>query len=148
VYVDGNIGGSIDGTCGADFDVLNAQTGAAERIGFDGVWSTEVSRDPFLPLLVAAQKSSTLLLGTAVAVAFARNPMTMAAAANDLNSFSRGRFVLGLGSQIAYRATVQHALVGTGRADARIHPSVAGHLDELADRGQIGFPRGPITSTR
>jgi probable F420-dependent oxidoreductase len=99
VYVDGNVGGSIDGTGGADFDVLFEQIAAAERIGLDGVWSTEVSRDPFLPLLVAAQ-TSTLLLGTAAAVAFARNPMTMAAVANDLNAFSRGRFVLGLGSQI------------------------------------------------
>ncbi|ORW24446.1 LLM class F420-dependent oxidoreductase [Mycobacterium palustre] len=90
----------MDGTGGADFDVLSDQVAAAERIGLDGVWSTEVSRDPFLPLLVAAQKSSTLLLGTAAAVAFARNPMTMAAVANDLNTFCRGRFVLGLGSQI------------------------------------------------
>jgi probable F420-dependent oxidoreductase len=100
VYVDGNTGGGIDGTGGADFDVLFEQITAAERIGLDGVWSTEVSRDPFLPLLVAAGKSSKLLLGTAAAVAFARNPMTMAAVANDLHTFSGGRFVLGLGSQI------------------------------------------------
>jgi probable F420-dependent oxidoreductase len=100
VYVDSNIGGSTDGTGGADFSVLTGQIAAAERIGFDGVWSTEVSRDPFLPLLVAAEKSPGMLLGTAVAVAFARSPMTMAAVANDLNAFSQGRFVLGLGSQI------------------------------------------------
>lgn len=100
MHIDGNIGGGIDGTGGADFGVLHEQIAAAERVGFDGVWSTEVSRDPFLPLLVAAQKSSTLQLGTAVAVAFARNPMTTAATAHDLNTFSRGRFVLGLGSQI------------------------------------------------
>lgn len=100
VHVDSNIGGSIDGTGGGDFRVLVEQIAAAERIGFDGVWSTEVSRDPFLPLAIAAEKSSTLLLGTAVAVAFARSPMTTAAVANDLNTFSHGRFVLGLGSQI------------------------------------------------
>jgi hypothetical protein len=87
--VDGNIGGGIDGTGGADFGVITEQIAAAERVGFDGVWSTEVSRDPFLPLLVAAEKSSTLLLGTAAAVAFARNPMTMAAVANDLKSTTR-----------------------------------------------------------
>ncbi len=100
MYVDGNIGGSIDGTGGADLGVLAEQVGTAERIGFDGIWSTEVARDPFLPLVLAAEKSSSLQLGTAVAVAFARSPMTMATAANDLNAFSRGRFVLGLGSQI------------------------------------------------
>lgn len=100
MYVDGNIGGSIDGTGGADLGVLAEQITAAERIGFDGIWSTEVSRDPFLPLVLAADRSATLQLGTAVAVAFARSPMTTAVAANDLNTFSRGRFVLGLGSQI------------------------------------------------
>ena len=98
--VDGNIGGGIDGTGGAELSGIAAQVGAAERIGYDGVWTTEVSRDPFLPLLLAADRSSTLTLGTAVAVAFARNPMTLAMVANDLQSFSSGRFLLGLGSQI------------------------------------------------
>src|SRR5690606_9111047 len=100
MYVDANIGGSIDGTGGADLAVLAQQVAAAQAAGLDGVWSTEVSRDPFLPLLVAADKSQTLQIGTAVAVAFARNPMTMATVANDLNTFSQGRFVLGLGTQI------------------------------------------------
>lgn len=100
MHVDGNIGGSIDGTGGADLGVLAEQVEAAERIGFDGIWSTEVARDPFLPLVIAAEKSGTLQLGTAVAVAFARSPMTTAVVANDLNTMSGGRFVLGLGSQI------------------------------------------------
>lgn len=100
MYIDANIGGSVDGTDGADLGVLAARVIAAERAGFDGVWSTEVSRDPFLPLMIAADRSTRLQLGTAVAVAFARSPMTMATAANDLNTFSQGRFVLGLGSQI------------------------------------------------
>ncbi len=100
MYVDTNIGGTIDGTEGADFDVLANQIADAQRIGFDGMWSTEVSRDPFLPLMVAAQQAPTMQLGTAVAVAFARSPMTAAVVANDLNTFSKGRFVLGLGSQI------------------------------------------------
>jgi probable F420-dependent oxidoreductase len=100
VHVDTNIGGGIDGTDGADFGILTEQIEQAERIGFDGLWSTEVSRDPFLPLVIAAQTSPAMQIGTAVAVAFARSPMTMAAVANDLNTFSRGRFMLGLGSQI------------------------------------------------
>lgn len=98
--VDGNIGGSIDGTGGADLNILGEQIATAERVGFDGIWSTEVARDPFMPLVIAAEKSSTLQLGTAVAVAFARSPMTMAVVANDLNTLSQGRFMLGLGSQI------------------------------------------------
>lgn len=100
MYVDTNIGGGIDGTGGAEFGALTEQVTAAEKTGFDGVWSTEVNRDPFLPLVVAAQTAPAIQVGTAVAVAFARSPMTTAAVANDLNTFSRGRFVLGLGSQI------------------------------------------------
>lgn len=100
MFIDSNIGGGIDGTTGADLAVLTEQVAATERIGFDGLWSTEVSRDPFLPLMLAADKSPTLQLGTAVAVAFARSPMTMAVAANDLQTASCGRFMLGLGSQV------------------------------------------------
>lgn len=100
MYVDTNIGGTIDGTGGADFAILTQQISDAQRIGIDGVWSTEVSRDPFLPLMVAAERAPEMQLGTAVAVAFARSPMTTAVVANDLNTFSKGRFVLGLGSQI------------------------------------------------
>jgi probable F420-dependent oxidoreductase len=100
VRVDANIGGSIDGTGGADLVGIADQVAVAERLGYDGVWTTEVSRDPFLPLVLAADRSRELALGTAVAVAFARNPMTVATVANDLQAFSSGRFILGLGSQI------------------------------------------------
>src|SRR6476619_6449820 len=71
-----------------------------ERRGYDGVWCGEVSHDPFLPLALAAEHSSTLQLGTCITVAFARNPMTLATLGWDLQEYSRGRFVLGLGSQI------------------------------------------------
>jgi probable F420-dependent oxidoreductase len=59
-----------------------------------------VASDPFLPLLLAAEHSERIDLMTSIAVAFARNPMTLANVAHDLNAYSRGRFVLGLGSQI------------------------------------------------
>jgi probable F420-dependent oxidoreductase len=98
--IDVNVGGSVDGTGGADLATIAEQVAAAERAGFAGVWTTEVSRDPFLPLVHAADRAPRLTLGTAVAVAFARNPMTVAVAANDLHAFSSGRFVLGLGSQV------------------------------------------------
>jgi probable F420-dependent oxidoreductase len=97
---DGNIGGTIDGTGGGDLGAIARQVAEAEAAALDGVWSTETSRDPFLPLLLAADRSPQLTLGTAIAVAFARNPMTVAAVANDLQSFSGGRFILGLGSQV------------------------------------------------
>jgi probable F420-dependent oxidoreductase len=77
-----------------------AEVAAAERAGVDGVWSVEMDHDPFLSLAVAATHTGKLTLGTGVAVAFARTPMTVALAAHDLQQVSAGRFVLGLGSQI------------------------------------------------
>jgi len=71
-----------------------------EEIGYDGAFTAETSHDPFLPLLLAAEGSERLELGTGIAVAFARSPMTLAHTAWDLQAHSGGRFLLGLGSQI------------------------------------------------
>jgi probable F420-dependent oxidoreductase len=73
---------------------------AAERVGFDGVWLGETRSDPFLALALASQASARIRLGTGVAIAFARSPMTLAYTAYELAGLSRGRFVLGLGSQV------------------------------------------------
>ncbi len=72
----------------------------AEQLGWDAVWSAETSHDPFFPLLLAAEHTESLELGTGIAVAFARNPMTLANVGYDLQAYSRGRATLGLGSQI------------------------------------------------
>jgi probable F420-dependent oxidoreductase len=71
-----------------------------EARGYAGVWASEADHDPFLPLLSAGQATSRLQVGTAIAVAFARSPMTLAMTAHDLQRYTRGRFVLGLGSQV------------------------------------------------
>ncbi|CQD12575.1 LLM class F420-dependent oxidoreductase [Mycobacterium europaeum] len=73
---------------------------ALERGGYDGGWTAETSHDPFLPLLLAAEHTSRLELGTNIAVAFARNPMIVANIGWDLQAYSQGRFILGLGTQI------------------------------------------------
>ncbi|MCA9534141.1 MAG: TIGR03617 family F420-dependent LLM class oxidoreductase [Myxococcales bacterium] len=70
----------------------------AER-GFDGTFTFEGPHEPFMPLLLAAEHTS-LEIATGVAIAFARTPMTAANLAWDLQHFSKGRFTLGLGSQI------------------------------------------------
>jgi probable F420-dependent oxidoreductase len=72
----------------------------AERLGFDRLWSTETMHDPFLPFTLAAEHTQKIKFGTAVAVSFARSPMTMAYTAWDLAQASRGRFSLGLGIQV------------------------------------------------
>jgi probable F420-dependent oxidoreductase len=73
---------------------------ALEAAGFDGAVSAEIASDPFLPLLLAAEHTRRLELMTSIAVAFARNPMLLAQMGHDLNAYSKGRFILGLGSQI------------------------------------------------
>src|SRR5205085_8970167 len=90
----------VDG--GISFDTSNsAQTAMdAEAAGYDGAWTAETSHDPFLACLLAAEHTERLEVGTSIAVAFARSPMTTANTAYDLQMFSKGRFILGLGSQI------------------------------------------------
>ncbi len=71
-----------------------------EQIGYDGAFSFEAKHDPFLPLVLAAENTTNLRIGTAIAIAFARNPMNLANLAYGMQSISGGRFVLGLGSQV------------------------------------------------
>ncbi len=95
--VDGGIWGGLD----------NAGEAAAQQEdrGYDGIWVPEISHDPFLPLLLAAEHTERLDLGTGIAVAFARSPMTLAQVSWDLQAASQGRFILGLGSQIKAHIT-------------------------------------------
>ena len=73
---------------------------ALEANGFEGLWVAETQVDPFLPLAIAAVRTSTLRLGTAIAIAFARSPMVTAMDAWALQRASRGRLDLGLGTQV------------------------------------------------
>lgn len=92
----------IDAPFGFHFtlDTVGDEAAAAEFAGYAGVWSIEAAHDPFLPLLLAAERTDRLELGTGIAVAFARTPMSMAYVADDLQRYSKGRLILGLGSQI------------------------------------------------
>jgi len=90
----------VDGGIGFDPSGVIDSARMAERVGYDGIWSAETSHDPFLPLMLAAEHTERIQLGTGIAVAFARNPMNLAMVANDLQTASAGRFMLGLGSQI------------------------------------------------
>ena len=72
----------------------------AEEMGFAALWSTETMHDPFLPGALIAEHTQRLHFGTAVAIAFARSPATLAYTAWDLAQASGGRFILGLGTQV------------------------------------------------
>jgi probable F420-dependent oxidoreductase len=73
---------------------------AAETLGFDCLWTTETQHDPFLPQALVAEHTSRIQMGTGIAVSFARSPATLAYTAWDLAAQSRGRFILGLGTQV------------------------------------------------
>jgi probable F420-dependent oxidoreductase len=92
---------------GVDGDLGRIPEGVreAEKAGYDGVFTSETNHDPFLALLLAAEHSETIEVGSNIAVAFARNPMTLAMSAHDLQRYSGGRLILGLGSQIRAHIT-------------------------------------------
>jgi probable F420-dependent oxidoreductase len=73
---------------------------SAETLGFNALWTTETQHDPFLPGVLIAEHTRQLTFGTAVAIAFARSPATLAYTAWDLAQLSNGRFILGLGTQV------------------------------------------------
>ena len=73
---------------------------ALEEIGYDRAFSFEAKHDPFVPIAIAGEHTRSIELGTAIAIAFARTPMTLANVGWDLQTVTGGRFVLGLGSQI------------------------------------------------
>ena len=72
----------------------------AENLGYDGVITEETKEDPYIVMALAAQATSRVSLATAVAVAFPRSPAVTAMTAWSLQKLSRGRFTLGLGSQV------------------------------------------------
>jgi len=80
-------------------DVASASR-AIERLGFDGIGTPELKRDPFLPLVLAASATERIDLTTSVAIAFPRSPTVVAYMARNLCDLSGGRFVVGLGTQV------------------------------------------------
>ena len=91
-----------------------------EGLGFDGVCTPEAGHDPFLPLTIAAEHTSTIQLGTNVAIAFPRSPMVTAQLAWDLQQLSGGRFNLGLGTQVKGHNELRYATPWTGGPGPRL----------------------------
>ncbi|HET9091615.1 MAG TPA: TIGR03617 family F420-dependent LLM class oxidoreductase [Acidimicrobiales bacterium] len=90
----------IDGGIGFDPTGIADQARRLEQDGYDGAWAAETGHDPLLTLALAAGATERLELGTGITVAFGRSPMITATMANDVQLLSRGRLLLGLGSQI------------------------------------------------
>ena len=108
------IDGGLTGlTTPADKSGIGAIGEAARRLeeaGYSGAWTAETSHDPFLPHMVAAEHTERIELGTSIAVAFARNPMLLANLGHDLQRYSDGRFIMGLGTQIKPHITKRFSM--------------------------------------
>jgi probable F420-dependent oxidoreductase len=101
---------------GSAEDFVATAVDAQER-GYDAVWFAETAHDPTVGLTLAATRTGTITLGTAITVAFARTPMTAAITANDLQEVSGGRYVLGLGTQIKPHVTKRFSMPWSRPAD-------------------------------
>jgi probable F420-dependent oxidoreductase len=98
------------GTYQPTVDAAGAAAVEAEGDGYDRWWAFETQIDPFLACAIAAERTQTVEIGTSIVVAFARNPMTVALQANDVQALSGGRFTLGLGSQIKPHITRRYSM--------------------------------------
>ena len=95
----------VDGHLTGDWHQIPGHITQLEADGYDGAGTAEMNHDPFFPLMLAAEHSEKIELHTGIAVAFARSPMILANLGHDLNAFSKGRFTMGLGSQIRAHIT-------------------------------------------
>jgi probable F420-dependent oxidoreductase len=109
---------------------------AAERArelaaaGVDGVFTFEGPHDPFLPLAAAAG-ATDLPVTTNVAIALPRSPVHLAHLAHDLQLLSRGKFTLGLGSQVRTHIERRYGTAWS-RPAARMREIVAATKEILA----------------
>ena len=100
----------VDGGLPTDLREVPSRIRELEDAGFAAAMTAETAHDPFFPLLLAAEHSERIDLMTSIAVAFARSPMTLANVGHDLNAYSKGRFILGLGSQIRPHITKRFSM--------------------------------------
>jgi len=103
---------------------IAAEARRMESLGFDTATTPEAGHDPYLPLIVAAEHTQRIRLGTNVAISFPRSPMVTAQLAWDLQQLSRGRFVLGLGTQVKGHNERRYAAPWTGPPGPRMRDYV------------------------
>ena len=83
-----------------DLDTIGSDAHIVEQLGYDRLVVEETKEDPFVIMALAAASTETLGLGPSVAIAFPRSPAIMAMSAWTLQKQSKGRFCLGLGTQV------------------------------------------------
>jgi probable F420-dependent oxidoreductase len=110
----------------------------AEDVGFESAWTTEFpDRSATISLAAVAQATECATVGSAIAYAFGRTPLVLAAEARDLDDLSGGRLILGLGTGTKRMQRDWHGLDGE-------HP--AGRMEELVPllRQLLALHEGPL----
>jgi probable F420-dependent oxidoreductase len=113
-----------DGQKYASASEIAAAARRLEDLGFDGVTAPEAGHDPFLPLAIAAEHTSRVVLATNVAIAFPRSPLVTAQVSWDLQHLSGGRFAIGLGTQVKPHNERRYASPWTGPPGPRLREYV------------------------
>ncbi len=90
---------------------IPAEARQAEALGYDGVTTGEITSDPLFKLVLAAEHTRRVGLGTSVLIAFPRSPMVAAYQAWELQAYSKGRLNLGIGTQV--KAHIQRRFSST-----------------------------------
>jgi probable F420-dependent oxidoreductase len=81
----------------------------ADQRGFDSAWFSEIIfTDAFTPATAAALQTKRLKLGAGVVGLWGRSPVVMALTAASLAQLSKGRLILGLGTQARSYVTNWH----------------------------------------
>ena len=122
-----------------DIATVGAQAKLLEDTGYDGLVVEETKDDPYVVIGLAAQTTSTLGLGTSVAMAFPRSPTITAMSAWTLQKLSRGRFTLGLGSQVK-----GHVERRFGLAAIRGAPRIGGASERERRPGERRHAQSPL----
>src|ERR687891_62890 len=85
---------------GGPMTMIGPMAKMVEDAGFESCWAAETTNTATISAAAAIQTTSSINVGTAIALAFPRSPTIMAMTAWDLDELSGGRFILGLGSQV------------------------------------------------
>lgn len=111
----------------------------AVSVGYDGFFTAETQYDPFLPITHAAAAEPSLEFGTAIAVAFPRSPTVMAMTAWDLARQTKGRFMLGLGTQVRGHVVRRFSSMWVGKPAPQLREYIQA-MRAVWDSWQNGVP--------
>ncbi|NDJ34138.1 MAG: TIGR03617 family F420-dependent LLM class oxidoreductase [Chloroflexi bacterium] len=103
-----------------DLGSIPGLAATAEAFGFDGLWATEVDHNPYVQLALASTTTERIELGTAIALSFTRSPMATAYACWDLAALTKGKFLLGLGTQVKAHNERRFSVPWSGPAVPRL----------------------------